>query len=435
MMSRLGCSGRECHGSFQGRGGFQLSLFGYDFEKDHEQMSIADNGDEGEARVNLKNPAKSLLLRKGAAIMSHKGKERFAKDSWEYNLLLRWITGGAKIDVAETGEFDRLEVFPKEIVFRKPGEMTQLRVMAHWKDGTVEDVTEITRFRSNDEAVAAVSEAGRVTSSGKGDSHVVAFYDNGVVPIPVMLPVSDPAAYPKVVAARNKVDELVNSKLRKVGIIPSPLCSDAEFLRRASLDVTGTLPTPQEVETFLADKTPDKRDRKIDELLGRPGYAAWWTTKLCDFTGNNPLVLRGNGLAANAGQVNFGPQLSRQWFDWVYARVQQNKPYDELAAGIVLGSMRSRSDQPYAEYAGEMSSYFQKDGADFGKRETMPWFWARQNVQKAEDKAQDEEQSSEDAPLSLRASTCRCSDNIPHSYSPHFFNFFFVIPSSFLGSP
>ena len=387
MMSRLGCSGRECHGSFQGRGGFQLSLFGYDFEKDHEQMSIADNGDEGEARVNLKDPAKSLLLRKGAAIMSHKGKERFAKDSWEYNLLLRWITGGAKIDVAETGEFDRLEVFPKEIVFRKPGEMTQLRVMAHWKDGTVEDVTEITRFRSNDEAVAAVSEAGRVTSSGKGDSHVVAFYDNGVVPIPVMLPVSDPAAYPKVVAAKNKVDELVNSKLRKVGIIPSPLCSDAEFLRRASLDVTGTLPTPQEVETFLADKAPDKRDRKIDELLGRPGYAAWWTTKLCDFTGNNPLVLRGNALAANVGQTNFGPQLSRQWFDWVYARVQQNKPYDELAAGIVLGSMRSRPDQPYAEYVAEMSSYFQKEGVAFGKRETMPWFWARQNVQKAEDKA------------------------------------------------
>jgi hypothetical protein len=337
LMSRLGCSGRECHGSFQGRGGFQLSLFGYDFDNDHGQMTTADNGDEGEVRVNLKSPAESLLLRKGAALMSHKGKERFAKGSWEYNLLLRWIGGGARIDVAETGEFDRLEVLPKEIVFRQPGDAAQLRVLAHWKDGTVEDVTEITRFRSNDESVAAVSETGRVTSSGKGDSHVVAFYDNGVVPVAVMLPASAPASYPKVVAAKNKVDELVNAKLRKAGIIPSPLCSDADFLRRASLDVTGTLPTPREVEAFLADKTADKRDRKIDELLERPGYAAWWTTKLCDFTGNNPAVLRGNNLAANLGQVNFGPQLSRQWFDWVYARISQNKPYDELAAGIVLG--------------------------------------------------------------------------------------------------
>jgi hypothetical protein len=387
LMSRLGCSGRECHGSFQGRGGFQLSLFGYDFDNDHGQMTTADNGDEGEVRVNLKSPPESLLLRKGAALMSHKGKERFAKGSWEYNLLLRWIGGGARIDVAETGEFDRLEVLPKEIVFRKPGDAAQLRVLAHWKDGTVEDVTEITRFRSNDESVAAVSETGRVTSSGKGDSHVVAFYDNGVVPVAVMLPASAPASYPKVVAAKNKVDELVNAKLRKAGIIPSPLCSDADFLRRASLDVTGTLPTPREVEAFLADKTADKRDRKIDELLERPGYAAWWTTKLCDFTGNNPAVLRGNNLAANVGQVNLGPQLSRQWFDWVYARISQNKPYDELAAGIVLGSMRARPDQPYDEYVVEMSSYFRKDGADFGNRETMPWFWARQNVQKPEDKA------------------------------------------------
>ena len=387
LMSRMGCSGRECHGSFQGRGGFQLSLFGYDFEKDHEQMTVVDTGDEGVVRVNRENPVESLLLKKGAALVSHKGKERFAKGSWEYNLLLRWIQGGTRIDVAETGEFDRLEVSPGEIVFRKKGDAVQLRVLAHWKDGTVEDVTEITRFRSNDESVVSVSEAGRVTSLGKGDSQVVAFYDNGVVPVPVMLPVSDRAAYPKVVSGRNRVDELVNAKLRKVGIIPSPVCTDAEFLRRASLDVTGTLPTPAEVEAFLADRSPDKRDRKIDEVLGRPGYAAWWTTKLCDFTGNNPLVLRGNNLAANANQVNFGPQLARQWFDWIYSRVEQNRPYDELAAGIVLGAMRSRPDQPYAEFVEEMSSYFRKDGAHFGERETMPWFWARQNVQKPEDKA------------------------------------------------
>jgi hypothetical protein len=387
LMSRLGCSGRECHGSFQGRGGFQLSLFGYDFDNDHGQMTTANNGDEGEVRVNLGSPAESLLLRKGAALMNHKGKERFAKGSWEYNLLLRWISSGAKIDVAETGEFDRLEVLPKEIVFRRQGDVAQLRVMAHWKDGTVEDVTEITRFRSNDESVAAVSETGRVTSSGKGDSHVVAFYDNGVVPVPVILPASDPSAYPKAVPSKNKVDELINAKLRKAGIIPSPLCSDAEFLRRASLDVTGTLPTPHEVEDFLADKTPDKRERKIDALLERPSYAAWWTTKICDFTGNNPAVLRGNNIAANLGQVNLGPQLSKQWFDWVYARISRNKPYDELAAGIVLGSMRASPDQPYEDYVEEMSSYFRKDGADFGNRGTMPWFWARQNVQKPEDKA------------------------------------------------
>ncbi|RFC43709.1 MAG: Protein of unknown function (DUF1553)/Protein of unknown function (DUF1549) [Verrucomicrobia bacterium] len=365
-----------------------MSLFGYDFDKDHTQITKDDQGDEGGVRVSLEDPAQSLLLKKGAALISHKGKERFAKNSWEYNLLLKWIRGGAKIDVTETGEFERLEVFPKEIAFQKEGESIQLKVLAHWKDGTVEDITEITRFRSNDDAVAAVSETGRVLSKGKGDSHVVAFYDNGVLPVPVMLAISDVSKYPKNIAAPTKVDEWVNAKLRKAGIVPAGVCTDAEFLRRASLDVTGTLPTPVEIEAFLADARTDKRRLKIEELLGRPGYAAWWTTKLCDFTGNNPVLLRGNNLIANGGQYNFGPQLARQWFDWIYARVDQNKPYDELATGIVLGAMRSRPDQPYEEYVREMAGYFRTgDPADFGARETMPWFWARQNVAKAEDKA------------------------------------------------
>ena len=123
LISRAGCSGRECHGSFQGRGGFQLSLFGYDFEKDHKAITQDANGGEAEVRVNLKEPAESLIIKKGAELMKHKGKQRFTKDSWEYNLLLKWVQGGAKIDVEQTGDFDRLEVQPKEIVFKKAGDV------------------------------------------------------------------------------------------------------------------------------------------------------------------------------------------------------------------------------------------------------------------------------------------------------------------------
>ena len=161
---------------------------------------------------------------------------------------------------------------PPEVVFTRPGETVQLRVLAHWKDGTVEDVTQITRFKTNDETVATVSDTGLVSCTGKGDSHVVASYDNGVLPIPVMLPVSDfaGAKFPPV-ATRTRVDELVVNKLRKVGIVPSELCTDAEFLRRVSLDLTGTLPTPDEVTRFLADASPGKRAAKIEELLKSPG--------------------------------------------------------------------------------------------------------------------------------------------------------------------
>ena len=385
LVSRAGCNSRECHGAFSGQGGFSLSLFGYDFENDHREMTKDSDGGEATLRIDAQKPDQSLLLLKPTMQMKHKGKERFAKGSWEYNLLLKWIMDGARSDVEETGVFDRLEVLPKEIVFKSPGESVQLKVLAHWKDGTSEDVTQLTRFRSNDDSVATVSDTGRVQSADKGDTHIVAFYDNGVHPIPVMLPVSDQVGprYPKV-ATRTKVDELIVAKLRKVGIVPSEVCTDAEFLRRACVDVTGTLPTPDEVTRFLADRSPDKRAKKIEQLLSRPGYAAWFTTLLCDFTGNNPQQLNdGGGLIRN-----LNGEQSRAWYEWIYKRVADNMPYDQLAAGIILASSRSSPDQTFEELAAEMSAFYRKENrADFSARETMPYFWARRNVMKPQEKA------------------------------------------------
>jgi hypothetical protein len=379
--SRLGCSGRECHGSFAGQGDFQLSLFGYDFDHDFKEIT----SDPDETRIDPEHPEKSLIITKPTMEVSHKGKERIKKGSWEYNMLLKWVTSGAKNDTEKTGEFDRLEVFPKEIVFKKTGEAVQMRVLAHWKDGTVEDVTELTRFRTNDESIADVSDTGLVKAKEKGDTHIVAFYDNGVLPVPVMLPVSkkNGARYPKV-ATRTKVDELVTNKLRKLGVVPSDVCTDAEFLRRVSLDVAGTLPTPEEITKFLADKSPGKRVAKIDELLDSPGYAAWWTTLLCDYTGNNPQQLNDAG-----GLIrNLNGEQSRRWYEWIYKRVANNTPYDELSAGIVLATSRTSADQTYEEMAQEMAAYYRADNpVDFAPRPTMPYFWARRNVGKPEEKA------------------------------------------------
>src|SRR5436190_2300374 len=382
MFSRLGCSGRECHGSFSGQGGFQLSLFGYDFDHDHKEIT---NDTEDGVRIDKEHPEKRLVLLKPTMQKRHKGKERFKLGSWEYNLVLKWIQDGATNDAAKTGEFDRLEVFPQEIVFKAPGETAQLRVLAHWKDGTVEDVTELTRFRSNDESVADVSDIGLVKAKEKGDTHIVAFYDNGVLPVPVILPVSDKNGpnYPPV-ATRTKVDELIVGKLRKLGEIPSELCNDAEFLRRASLDVTGTLPTPQGVTAFLEDKSPDKRAAEIEALLKTPGCAAWWTTLLCDFTGNNPQQLNDAG-----GLIrNLNGEQSRRWYDWIYKRVADNTPYDHLAAGIVLATSRTSPQQTYEEFAKDMAACYRSENpADFAARPTMPYFWARRNVMKPEEKA------------------------------------------------
>ena len=263
LASKLGCSGRECHGSFQGRGDFQLSLFGYDFGKDHK--AITDDS-ENRIRVDFENPAESLFIQKPLKQVKHKGGEIYDEGSWEHNVMLKWIQDGAKLDVEETGAFDRLEVFPKEFVGNKVGDTMQLKVLAYWQDGTVEDVTDFTRFDTNDESVATVNDLGEVRIVGKGDSHVVAFYDNGVLPLPVMLPVSDQvgAKYPKV-KATTPIDKAIATKLQKVGIVPSDVCTDQEFLRRVTLDVTGTLPTAKEVKDFLASKDSKKRQKKVDE--------------------------------------------------------------------------------------------------------------------------------------------------------------------------
>lgn len=373
LMGRLGCNARACHGSFQGQGGFRLSLFGYDFKMDHEALLK-----EGSARVNRDDPEASKIIQKPTLAIPHKGGKRMDEESWQYRMFVRWIDQGAK-GVTNPAHFERLEVTPTEFVFNREGEQVPLKVVAHWSDGSQEDVTCISRFRTNDESIAEVNEDGLITSKGKGDTHIVAFYDNGLAVTQILSPISEQVGpkYPQVPTS-TKVDELVVNKLRKLGVIPAEVCSDTEFLRRVSIDMTGTLPTPEEVSNFLADSSSKKREKKVDELLARPTYTAWWTNKLCDITGNAPRALQ--------MQVNTD-QPSRFWYEWIYRRVEANTPYDKLIAGIVLASSR-KPGQSYEDFIKEESSYFrEKNPPEYSERDTMPYFWARRNLRQPEEKA------------------------------------------------
>lgn len=373
LMGRVGCNTRSCHGSFQGQGGLRLSLFGYDFAADRDTLLKADS-----RRVVLDDAESSKILAKPTLAEPHKGGKRFEADSWAYRLIARWIEAGAKGVGADPVKFDRLEVVPGELNFARDGERVALKVVAHWQDGSTEDVTCLARFRSNDESIAAVDDDGVVASTGRGDTHIIAFYDNGVASIPVLRPVSDRVGdrYPAV-ATPTRVDELVVAKLRKLGIAPAPACTDAEFLRRVSLDLTGTAPAPAEVEAFLADPGADKRARKVDELLARPTYAAWWTTKLCDYTGAAPQTL-------NAQQ--WGNLAPRQWYEWIHKRVAANAPYDEIVAGLLLATSREDGDS-YEDYVRKQAEYNkEKPEPGFADRATMPHYWARTNFRKPEDR-------------------------------------------------
>ncbi|MGI8981884.1 MAG: DUF1549 and DUF1553 domain-containing protein [Pirellulaceae bacterium] len=376
LFGRLGCNGRSCHGSFQGRGGFRLSLFGYDFKADHESLTKGDK-----PRVSMDSPLDSLILSKPTSEELHEGGERYKKESWEYNLFRRWVEGGAKFDAAkDVQKLVRLEVTPSEILFSKSGETVQLRAVAVWPDGMREDVTPLCRFVTNSEQVSKITELGLVTATEPGDTHVVISYDNAVVPVPVIRPVSDKFGdkYPQI-ATFNKIDELVIEKLRKLGVVPSDLANDAEFFRRVSLDLTGTLPTSAEVEAFLADSSSQKRTAKIDELLSSPAYAAWWTTKLCDYTGNNDRALN-NTMPVQGSTAQI-------WYDWIYKRVAENAPYDKIVEGIVLAKSR-KEGQSYAEFCQDMSEiYHPNSEKKFADKESMPYYWARNNLRQPEERA------------------------------------------------
>lgn len=362
LLSRIGCNGRSCHGSFQGQGGFQLSLFGYDFDADHRALT---------KRVDRAAPTRSLILRKPLRETDHEGGRRIKKGSWQHQLLRKWVSAGAQ--ATRTRKLKRLIVTPKEIVFPSPTSRTQIQVVAEWLDGTLEDVTCLSRFRVNDDSVATISKDGQVAAGSPGDTHIVAFYDNGVAAVPVIQPI---APSRPVRLARTPIDQHIENKLAKLGLRPSDISTDAEFLRRISIDLTGTLPTPAEVLQFLGDTTGDKRDRKIEELLARPAYAAWWANKLCDYTGNNPNQ-----------QADVGQEQAVHWYRWIYARLQRNTPYDELVANIVLATSRERGVS-YGDYAKEMSSYFRiAKPEDFANRKTMPHYWSRRTVTKPTDKA------------------------------------------------
>ena len=373
LLGRLGCNGRSCHGSFQGRGGFQLSLFGYDFKADHDALL-----DEATGRVEVDDVTESLMLSKPSDADIHEGGKRFSKGTWQHHVLQRWIEAGALYDSTSIRELDRIDVSPAEILFSNENEVVNLTAIAHWKDGTSEDVTELCRFSSNNDAIADIDETGQIKSGDRGDTHVVVYYDKAVIPVPVLRPVGNQTSSVKA-ESKHSIDRLVQQKLDKLGIIPSGICTDSEFIRRASLDITGILPDAATVRQFLADDSPAKREQLIERLLDSPGYAAWWATRFSDWTGNSDEQLTNVFPIRNAA-----PRL---WYEWLRVRLANNMPYDDIVEGIVAADNR-QPEEDYVTYCETMTEACKPGNEElFAKRDGLPMFWGRRNFQKPEERA------------------------------------------------
>ena len=374
LLGRLGCNGRSCHGSFQGKGGFTLSMFGYDFTADHKQLLNEERG-----RVITDDIESSLVLLKPTGVEEHGGGVRFKNKMWEYHLLKQWIASGAA-GKPEVNRVVGFQVSPAEILFAARGEKVQLSAIVTWDDGTREEVTPLARFQAKDDAVVEVNLDGLVTARSAGATHVIVTYDKAVRDIPVIQPLSDQVGdrFPSV-PTPTRVDELVVERLAKLGIVPSGVCTDEEFLRRVMLDVAGTLPTPEQVEEFVADRSPGKRAKRINELLETSAYANWWAMKLTDLTGSNGQQL---------GSTDMNSHAAQQWEAWIRRRLVENTSWDKIAAGIILAESREPG-QSYEDFTWQHSKLLSQPGyPGFSHQDrSMHYYWARSDLNKPLEKA------------------------------------------------
>jgi hypothetical protein len=369
LFSRLGCNAGSCHGAVKGQNGFRLSLFGADPARDHDHLLR----DAAGRRVDRLDPDASLLLLKATGRVPHQGGKRMDVGSPEYRLFRAWIAAGAPLDAIEASRVTNLEVTPGRHTLRT-GESYAIRVQANFADGSTEDVTDLSTFESRDRSVAEVGPTGQVRGVGPGDAALVARFRGQPALAMVFLPGEAKGAFPEVVA-RNFIDKHVLAKLHTLNIHPADLCDDATFLRRVMLDVTGALPTPEEVRAFHADTSPEKRAKKIEELLARPGHAALWATKFCD-------LLKPTGFDPKLGLTEAAE--ARRFYEWVRARLLENTPYDQFAERILLAT--SREGRPEDAWNTEVRSLIEESqapGADltvYAGRKTLDLYWQRTNA-------------------------------------------------------
>ncbi len=333
VFMKTSCNNGSCHGAARGKDGFRLSLFGFDPEGDHYRLTREIPG----RRINLALPAESLLMEKGAGVVPHTGGKRYDVGSEHYNTVLRWLEAGAPNDPGPVPAVVSVELYPKEAVLDGEGATQRLTVRAKYADGTDRDVTNLAYFSSNNENSAEIAQTGTVTAHARGEAFIMARFDTHTVGshfivLPKGLQYEDPKT-----PEFNYVDTLVHSKLRKLRIIPSEVCSDQEFLRRVFVDITGTMPTIDDYEKFTADTAPDKRDKLVDQLLQRKEFVDIWVMKWAEL-----LQVR-----TIANRVEKKPMLA--YFNWLRDKIANNTPTDKMVQEL-LGARGGSFANPAVNY-------------------------------------------------------------------------------------
>ncbi len=341
VFTKLGCNSGGCHGKQSGQNGFRLSLLGFEPDLDYTTLVKEGRG----RRVFVAAPDNSLLLLKASGSVAHGGGKRLEVGSDEYKIIRRWIASGLPLGSADDPVVDRLTVYPER---RAPGRQgrQQLAVHAHYSDGRVLDVTRLAQYDSNDPEIAQVDATGLVqTLAFSGEAAVMARFAGQVTVFRAAVPLGLPSPAWNF-EPRTVVDRHTAPKWRELGLMPSDLCSDEEFIRRAYLDITGTLPTPTQRAAFLADTDLRKRDRLVDSLVDAPEYAYTFANKWADIL----RVKRGNQQQQNRAYGTFA------FHAWIRESLALDLPYDEFARAILTATGDETRCPPTVWYKDQLTA-------------------------------------------------------------------------------
>ncbi|MBV8558100.1 MAG: DUF1549 domain-containing protein, partial [Planctomycetaceae bacterium] len=332
VLSRLGCNQGTCHGAAKGKNGFKLSLRGYDPVFDLRALT----DDLASRRVNAASPDDSLMLLKPTGAVPHAGGRLLRPGEPYYEVVRSWIADGARLDLG-TARVTKIEVSPANPIVQRIGAKQQMRVLATSADGLVRDVTREAFLESGNTEVALAARGGLMTAVRRGEAPILARYE-GAYAATTLTVMGDRSGFIwEPPPAYNRVDELVAAKWKRLKIKPSGPCTDAQFLRRVTLDLTGLPPSAEEVRAFLAD-TRDiraKRDALVDRLIGSPAYIEYWTNKWADLLQVNRKFLGTEGAVA--------------FRNWIRGEVAANTPYDQFARKVLTASGSNR-ENPAASY-------------------------------------------------------------------------------------
>ena len=340
VFARAGCNMGSCHGAARGKDGFRLSLFGFDPAGDYHRLTREMPG----RRINLANPAGSLLVKKAVGEVPHTGGKRFEKDSELADRLIRWITAGAEDDPKsgkEVPELLAVDLYPPTSLLEGDRATQQFVAVARFSNDTDRDVTDLVKYGSNNDSSVAINASGNAASGQRGESFVMARYDTITVGVPVVvIPEKITFSYPET-KGNTWVDDLVDSKLKSLRIAPSDVCNDETFLRRVTIDLIGLLPTNEERDTFLADQSPDKRSKYVEQLLSRKEFVDLWVMKWAEI-----LQIRSvNNIVDKKGAL-----LYHQWLD---RRIASNQPIDHMVRDLISASGGTFENPPTNYYQAE----------------------------------------------------------------------------------